>query len=101
MVEGKRLLKMAIEAVQPLDMWNLFVVSVFGGFWIAVIGLILLFFIIMGPLGKISIYTVMQFCMVFVLAISIGYGYVFISLLINFAIILFFYFSAKSYIDSR
>lgn len=92
---------MALEAIQPLDMWNLFVVSVFGGFWIALAGLCLLFFIIMGPLGKISIYTVMQYCMVFILAMSIGYGYVFISLIINLAIIIFFYFSAKSYIDSR
>lgn len=87
--------------VQPMDYWTLFVHYVFGGFWFAVIGLALAMFIIMGILGRISIYSVSWYLVMFVLAMALGYGYTTINVLVTFSLIVAAYLSIKSYIDSR
>lgn len=87
--------------VAALDLWTLFVHYTFGGFWLAVGGLALVMFIIMGVLGRISIYSVTWYLVMFVLAMTLGYGYIIINVLITAALIIAFIFSWKSYIDAR
>jgi uncharacterized membrane protein len=90
-----------VAEIMPLDYWTLFVNYVFGGFWIAVIGLAFLFFIIMGPLGKISIYTVQWYIVLFVLTMTLGYGYALVVTFLNLLILLYFISSTKGAIDAR
>lgn len=87
--------------MQALDLWTLFVHYVFGGFWISIVGLVLVMFVIMGVLGRISIYSVTMYLIMFVLAMTLGYGMTTINILITFSLIVGFYFSWKSYTDSR
>lgn len=63
---------MVIE-IAALDLWTLFVNYIFGGFWLSIIGIAGLIFIIMGPLGKISVYSTLLYIMMFVLAMAIGW----------------------------
>jgi len=87
--------------MQPLDLFSLFVQYTFGGFWMAVLGLALLIFIIMGVLGRMSIYSVTWYVVMFILAMTLGYGYVTLNVFITLALIVAFIFSWKSYIDSK
>jgi len=89
------------ELTGALDLWNLFVTFTFGNFWMAVFGIIILLFIIMAVLGRVSIYTVTWYCIMFLLAMTLGYGMVLINILVTTALIIAFYFSLKSYIESR
>jgi len=84
-----------------LDLWNLFVVNIFGSFFVAVLALGLLMAIIMGVLGRMSVYSVMWYVIMFWLAMSLGYGMITINILVSLLIIIAFYFSWKSYIDVR
>ena len=84
-----------------LDFWNLLVSYTFGSFWLAVIGIALLIFVIMTVLGRVSIYSVTWYVIMFILCMTLGYGAMLINALITLALIVAFYFSAKSYIDSK
>lgn len=57
-----------------INLWDLFVEYLFGSFWVAVMFIILIFFVIL-MLGGVSYYTVIIFIMYFLLAMAIGYGY--------------------------
>jgi hypothetical protein len=83
--------------VQPLDLWTLFVVNIFGNFWLAVIGLLLLIFIIMGVLGRISIYTTTWYMTMFVFSMALGYGYVLLNVIIFAVLLIAFMFSWRNY----
>ncbi len=85
----------------PLDLFGLLVFYVFGSFWFAVISLAILMFIIMGWLGKISIYSCTWYIIFFLLAMTLGYGYVLLNILVTMAVLIAFFFSWKSYLDSR
>ena len=63
---------MATE-LYALDMWNIFVVSVFGNFWAAVAGLALIMFMIM-LMGRVSMYSVLMFLGMFFMCMAMGYG---------------------------
>ena len=89
---------MVVE-MAALDFWTLFVNYVFGGFWIAVLGLTLVMFIIMGVLGRISIYSATWYCVMFIAAMSLGYGFVTINILITLMLLVASYFSWRRYID--
>jgi hypothetical protein len=89
---------MVIE-IAALDLWTLFVNYVFGGFWLAVIGLALLMFVVMGILGKISIYSCTWYMVMFVLAMGLGYGYVTLNIIITLVLVVAFLFSGKNYLD--
>jgi hypothetical protein len=56
------------------DLYNVFVETIFGGFWISVVGLVGIMFIIMGLIGGLSPLTTMTYCGIFVLSMAIGYG---------------------------
>lgn len=73
--------------VNPLDLWTLFVEIIFGGFWITVGCLILVMFIIMGVFGRVSITSVISFLAIFLLAMVLGYGYVWMYIPLTLAIL--------------
>lgn len=56
-----------------MDLYTLFIENVFGGFWLAVIGLAAVFFLMLA-MGGVSAYSIGIFVMVFALAMAIGYG---------------------------
>ena len=90
---------MAVE-IAALDLWTLFVSGVFGGFWMSIVGLMLVMFIIMGVLGRISIYSVTWYCIMFLLAMTLGYGYVTLNIFITLALLVAFYFSWMRYFNA-
>jgi hypothetical protein len=89
---------MAIE-LAALDLWNLFVNYVFGGFWLSVIGIGLLLFIIMGILGRNSIYTTMWYLIMFILVMMLGAGIGIISFMITLILLIAAFFSWKGYFE--
>jgi len=92
---------MVVAEIAALDFFTLFVSYVFGSFWLAVVGLALVMFVVMGVLGRISIYSTMWYCIMFVNVMALGYGFVVITTLVNLVLLIAFYFSWKSYIDVR
>ena len=80
-----------------LDLWTLFVQNVFGGSFAAtVIGLTIVYFIIL-ILGRISIYTAIWVCLLFILALSLGYGIVIFNIAITLCLLVALYFSVRNY----
>lgn len=69
-----------------IDLWTLLVVNLFQSFWMAVIGLVILFWIIF-IIGRVSQVTILNFMSIFILAMAIGYGYEIISILITITIL--------------
>ena len=63
-----------------MDLWTLLVVNLFQSFWLAVIGLIALFYIIL-VIGKVSQVTTLNFLSIFLLAMAMGYGFSLMSIL--------------------
>ena len=91
---------MAVVISGALDFWSLLVTGVFGGFWMSVIGLMLVMFIVMGVLGRISIYSVTWYSLMFMLAMTLGYGYLTLNILITLALLIAFYFSWVRYFNT-
>ncbi len=56
-----------------IDLWTLLVVNLFQGFWFAVIGLTFMFWIIL-TIGRVSQMTSINFLMIFLIAMAIGYS---------------------------
>jgi len=69
-----------------IDLWTLLVVDLFQSFWLAVIGLVVLFWIIF-TIGRVSQVTVLNFLSIFILAMAIGYGYALVTILITMTIL--------------
>ena len=90
---------MVAEMSGALDLWTLFVVYVFGNFWIAVLALTLVMYIIMGIFGRISIYSCTWYAAMFILVMALGYGYVTVNILISLGLLVAFYFALKGYMD--
>jgi hypothetical protein len=70
------------------DMWEILVESVFGGFWISVLGMMAIFALILA-LGKTSGWTILNFNLMFLFCMTAGYGYRLFTLLI-FVVIMFY-----------
>lgn len=90
---------MVVEAVGALDLWTLLVVNVFGDFLITIIGLMALMFIIMGFLGRVSIYTCLVYNALFFVLMMVGYGYAFYAIPAIVGLLIWAVFSWKSYVD--
>ena len=86
--------------IAALDLWTLFVTGVFGGYWMAVVGIMLVLFIVMGVLGRISIYSVTWYCLMFFLAMTLGYGFILLNVIITLLLLVAFYFSWMRYIGT-
>ena len=83
-----------------LNLWDLFVEQLFGSFWLAVGFISLIFFIIL-MLGGISYYTVIIFMLYFVLAMTIGYGYPLITVLIAIGGTMYMFYQMFKWWDNR
>lgn len=59
--------------LQIPTLWDILIVNIFGSFWIAVIFIVLVFFIILA-LGGVSIQTNLIFNAEFLLCMSLGYN---------------------------
>lgn len=82
-----------------IDLWQLLVVDLFQGFWAAVIGLTLLFYIIM-VIGKVSQVTTLNFLSIFLLSMALGYGYSLISILLTIIILTLHLYAIPKLTDS-
>ena len=56
------------------DLWAVFVEAVFGGFWLSLIGLMVIIGIILA-LGGVSVFSLVMYELFFLLAMIMGYGY--------------------------
>ena len=74
-------------------------VNLFQGFWSAVIGIVLLFYIIL-VMGKVSQVTTLNFISIFVLSMALGYGYSFISILLTIMILTLHIYAIPRLVDS-
>jgi len=70
-----------------ISLWELLVVDMFGSFWLAVFGLTFLMWIIF-VIGKVSQVTSLNFLSIFILSMSIGYGYPLIFIFLTILLIL-------------
>ena len=64
-----------------MDLWTLLVETIFGSFWLAVIGMVIIMFLIMA-MGRISAWTNLTYQGIFLFVMSIGYGYRLFSIII-------------------
>ena len=70
-----------------IDLWELIVVDMFGSFWLAVLGIVFAMWIIF-VVGKVSQVTSLNFLSIFILSLTIGYGYSLISIAFTILLIL-------------
>ena len=70
-----------------ISLWELLVVDMFGSFWLAVFGLTFLMWIIF-VIGKVSQVTSLNFLSIFILAITIGYGNLLITIFLTILLVL-------------
>ena len=82
-----------------ISLWELLVVDVFGSFWMAVFGLAFGMWIIF-VVGKVSQVTSLNFLSIFILAMCLGYGYPFITILIAILILIVHLFAIPRIINS-
>ena len=82
-----------------IDLWTLLVVNLFGSFWLAVLGIAFMMWIIF-VIGKVSQVTSLNFLSIFVLAMCIGYGFSFISILLTLLILVTHLFAIPRLINS-
>ena len=82
-----------------IDLWELIVVDMFGSFWLAVFGMSFAMWIIM-VIGKVSQVTSLNFLSIFILALCIGYGFSFISILLTILILVVHLFAIPRMINS-
>jgi hypothetical protein len=87
------------EITGILDLYSLFVNYVFGGFWMSVIGIALVLFIIMGVLGRISIYTTTLYVIMFVYVMALGSGTQIIQVGLTLILLTSVFISFKKYLD--
>ena len=89
---------MTIAPTGIIDLWTLFVEGIFGSFWISVIGLALLMYIIF-ILGKVSQYSAMLYLLMFFVAMTLGYGYSTLTVILTLVIFVMFLFSMNGYME--
>lgn len=71
-----------------MNLWDLFVENVAGGFWLSVVILTIIILIILA-LGGLSGFTILTYLTLFFVAMAYGYGYPLINVLV-FAIALYY-----------
>lgn len=79
------------------ELWTLLVEYMGGGFWIAVFLVALFIFFILAVFGKVSKLTVIYYELLFLMTMTVGFGYKWISALCMVAIIIWLYFQWNNY----
>ena len=82
-----------------ISLWELLVVDLFQSFWLAVIGLVVLFWIIF-VIGKVSQVTIFNFMSIFILAMAIGYGFALVTILLTVTILTIHFLAIPRLINS-
>lgn len=82
-----------------MDLWTLLVENLFGGFWISIVGLIVIMAIIL-MMGGVSFLTVIIFSTFFILSMAIGYGHPIITIPIVIGIFVLFMLELIGFIES-
>ena len=82
------------------DLFELFVENVFGSLWVAIGSLAFIQFLILA-LGGVSSYSMMIFVGVFLLAMTLGSGYLIISVPIILGIVAWSVFQIKRYWEEQ
>ena len=85
----------------PFDLYTLFVENVFGGFWLAIVGLAVIIFIIMAAFGRMSAFSSIIYLMLFVLAMALGYGAAWIFVLLLLVVIIYFITQVYSFVGRQ
>lgn len=62
-----------------MDLWTLLVINLFGGFWSAVIVMMLLMYLVF-IMGNVSQFTSLSYLILFFMAMVIGYGFILFSI---------------------
>ena len=78
------------------DLWTFFVENLFGSFWLAILGIAIIMFVILAIMGKLAKLTVIYIMSLFLMIMTVGYGYKWITVLIGFFILLFVYIEYKN-----
>jgi len=73
------------------DLWTFFVENLFGSFWLSVLGISMIIFVIMAVLGKLSKLSVVYYLALFLMVMTVGFGYKWLTAIIGFLILLFVY----------
>ena len=60
--------------IEMLDLYSVMVEYLFGSFWMAIFVLMAIFFVILALIGGLSLFTTVQFVMIFLVAMMIGYS---------------------------
>lgn len=81
-----------------MDLWTLLVETIAGGFWLAVILMIVTFFIILA-LGGVSLYDNMWFNIVFLFSMAMGYGYALFTVAISIFVLGWFLFELVNWLE--
>ena len=82
-----------------MDLWTLLVVNLFQSFWLAVLGLVALFYLILIS-GKVSQVTTINFLIIFVLAMALGYGFSLVTILVTILLLVIHLLSIPRLINS-
>ena len=88
-----------VVGLPMMNLYDVFVVNVFGNFLVAVLALCLIFWWIL-VLGSISAFTSTMFCLMFILAMAIGYGQPIISILLFTMSLSYGIYQAVTYINT-
>lgn len=83
------------------DLYTVFVYYVAGNFFLATLLLLGIMFVILGPLGRCSIYSTMQILGIFLLAMCLGYGIVSLNIAITLFLLISFLWSGKQWLDTH
>jgi hypothetical protein len=92
---------MAYGGIPLLNLYDVFVNYVFGGFWFSVLGLAGIMFVIMGPIGGITAFSVLFYLAMFFMAMGIGYGQAIVTVPIFVAVLIWFVWNIVKYIENR
>jgi hypothetical protein len=80
-----------------LDLWTFFVDQLFGGFWIAVFGIGLLIWLIIGVFGRLSKISQINYLLLYFMVMTIGYGYRWLTAIIGTLLLAGLYLEWKNY----
>lgn len=73
------------------DLWTFFVENIFGSFWLSVFGISLVIFVLLAIVGRLSKLSTMYYILLFLMVMTLGYGYKWLTAIIGFIILAFVY----------
>ena len=81
-----------------MDLWTLFVENVFGGFWMSVFGMSIIFMITMA-IGGVSAVSMFFILGLFFFAMAIGYGFTPLAVFFTIAVFGFMLFQINQWME--